>query len=73
MKKFLTFILCAAIGFAIGFYFENGIPLITALVLWGIWAKDPGLKIEGVEFEFVPYESHSNIAPFTPPFFTSGR
>lgn len=72
MKKFLTFILCASLGYFVSYFLDNGFFLILTLVLWGLWAKDPG--ISSVKFHYVPYsKSHSNIAPFTPPFFTSSR
>ncbi len=72
MKKFITFILCAGLGYSVSYFFNNGIFLIITLVLWGIWAKDPG--ISAVKLHYVPYSrSKSNIAPFTPPFFTSSK
>ncbi len=72
MKKFLTFIICAGLGYSVSYFFNNGFFLILSLVLWGLWAKDPGLN--AVKFQYVPYsKNHSNIAPFTPPFFTSSR
>jgi hypothetical protein len=72
MKKFLTFVLCAGLGYSISYFFNNGLFLIISLVLWGLWAKDPGLN--AVKFDYVPHtKGQSNIVPFTPPFFTSSK
>ena len=72
MKKIITFIICAGFGYSISYILDNGIFLILTLVLWGIWAKDPGLN--AVKFHHEPYSrAKTNIAPFTPPFFTSSK